>query len=264
MKKATLLLLAALMVLTCFAFASCGDKTADNTSNSSSSSTASNESKTQSVAGTSSKAATSSEKSEAASSGATSEESPAADTSADTSADASAATSAATSASASEPEAGDANPLWLTHYNDGTYEGAGVIFLSSDNASAYWDHIAFKPVDAEKGIYEITEISRGAKSGKGVAIPIPQGGFVYGINVGNNYPELYKQDPDANAAYKDKPNYTSKACSACIDAIAEWKVGMKIQFTGLDLDTLKAPTDTPDKQWYEEGYVCTATWKEVK
>ncbi len=260
MKKATLLLLAALMVLTCFAFASCTGTTTDNTSTSSTGSAVSNESKTQSVAGTSSDAATSSEKSEAASSAATSEETSEATASADTSA----ATSADTSAATSEPEPDeDANPLWLTHYNDGTYEGAGVIFLSSDNASAYWDHIAFKPVDAEKGIYEITEISRGAKSGKGVAITIPQGGFVYGINVGNDYPTLLAQDPD-NANYKDKPNYTSKACSACINAIESWTVGMKIKFTGLNLDTLKAPTETPDKQWYEEGYVCTATWKEVK
>lgn len=238
MKKTVLLLLAALMVFTACAMTGCGDKTTDTTSSNASSSAS--ESKTASSAGTDSKAEVSSEETsaEAASSAATSSEE----------------TSSVVNANAS--------PLWLTHYNMNTAEGAGVVFTETDTASGYWHHIAFKPVDAENGVYEITEISFGATDGQGKALTVPEGGFVYAINIGNDYPSLAEQNPN-EPAFQNKPNYTSAACNDCVKAVDSWAVGMVIQFTGLDLETLEVPTETPDKQWYEDGYVCTATWVEI-
>ena len=45
-----------------------------------------------------------------------------------------------------------------------------------------------------------------------------------------------------------------------------WKVGDKFKIEGLtaeDIANLKVPTSTADTPWYEDGYVCTATYTVV-
>jgi len=118
-------------------------------------------------------------------------------------------------------------PLWLVKYNDATIEGAGVVFTEKYEGAAWWFHAAFVPTDVE-GVWKITEICDGiedsvvggAGGGKAQPLAIPEGGFVYAINVGNDYPTLYPNE--ANTV-----DYTSEACTACIQDIqANWKVGI--------------------------------------
>lgn len=240
MKKATILLLALAMLCTCFALAACGDD-GDTSSAASSDSSATGESSAVSTA--SSAASTASSASSAAAS--TSSE-----------------TSSATSSGTAETKA---KVFWLTHYDlDHEVEGAGIILTETDNTGDWCTHIAFKPVEGETDVWEIAEISLGIMKGGAVKLDVPEGGFVYSINIGNDWPTLYKGDPATYAAQKDEPDYTTQVCTNLgRDVIPTWKVGMKLKIEGLDLTGKTIPTTTPDKKWYDDSsdpYVCTATY----
>lgn len=136
--------------------------------------------------------------------------------------------------------------FWVTHYNDETVEGAGVIFTAEDTAGGWWIHVAFCPTGAED-VYEIVEIANGLSDGTAKPIAVPEGGFVWAANYGNDYVSLGSGDTD----------FTSEKCTAAIDRAAAWSVGQRFRITGIDFQTV--PTGTPDIKWYDEEYVCTAT-----
>ncbi len=163
--------------------------------------------------------------------------------------------------------ADEAAPFWVTHFNDGTAEGAGAIFTETDIAGTWWHHVAFAPVEGEEDVYEIVEFCIG--DGNAYALTIPEGGFVYGINTGNNWPALFEQNNATgdgatglwfdDADHAAMPDYTSENCSAAFTRANDWCVGLMFKITGLDLEGKTIPTSTPDVKWYEDAYVCTAT-----
>ena len=217
MKKLSLLL-AALMILCCFALASCGET--EESSAPAASSTAE----------TSSEAPVSSEE-EASSKAESSEE------------------------EVTGPVVSEASMFWVTHFNDGTSEGAGAIFTESDTAGGWWIHVAFAPTTVEgvESVYEIVALTNGLADGSATAVEVPEGGFVWAINTGNDYISLGMGDTD----------FTSPNCSGMVSQAALWAVGDKIQILGVDLEGLTVPTETPDVNWYDDAYVCTATWAMV-
>lgn len=234
MKKLSLLL-ALVMLCGCFILAACGGETAENSSATSSA--------TSSAAG----GATSSEASSAA---AESSEDPASEP-------------AESSETPSEPELPEAQMFWVTHYNNSLEEAAGAVFSTTDTSDLWWTHVAFKPVEDKENVYEIVEISVGVGTGAGHALAVPEGGFVYGINTGNDYPTLAAQNPDI-ADYQGKPNYTNDNTFSMVAAMGQWKVGDQLLIQGVDFENYsEVPTETPDTLYYEEGYVCTATWQKV-
>lgn len=148
--------------------------------------------------------------------------------------------------------AAEEKPLWITHYNDNTTEGAGSIFTTEYSGAVWWIHFAFAPTDVED-VYTITAISNGIADGSATALAIPEGGFVFALNVGNDYATINGNPNDID--------YTSPNCSNAInDYAANWMVGMNIKFNGLDLEGFTVPTSTPDVKWYDDAYVCTATY----
>ena len=159
--------------------------------------------------------------------------------------------------------------FWVTHFNDSYAEGAGVIFTESDDSGDWWAHAAFAPVEGLENVYEIVEFAN--KQGTAGSFDIPEGGFVYGINVGNNWPQLIEQGgckgDGATGLWYDTPehmtypNYAGINVVPMWDAALTWKVGDKFIINGLDLDNLTVPTTTPDVAWYEDSYVCTAQYK---
>lgn len=148
--------------------------------------------------------------------------------------------------------AADEKPLWFTHINENTVEGAGTIFTSEYSGAAWWIHFAFAPTNV-KNVYTIKEISNGIADGSATPVAIPEGGFVYALNVGNDYATINNNPNDIN--------YTSDGCNNTVnDVTTNWMVGMNIKFNGIDFDNLSVPTSTPDVMWYNDGYVCTATY----
>ena len=167
----------------------------------------------------------------------------------------------------------EAAPFNVTHFNDYSVEGACVIFTESYSDCAWWAHVAFSPVEGEENTYEIVEIKNGLGDGSGSPLAIPEGGFVYGLNSGNNWGDLTQSAIDAGnlesqwwyANYlQDEEYYTTNfqnaATQAMISAMGTWAVGDMFVFEGLNLDTLEVPTSTSDINWYEEGYTSTATY----
>ncbi|MBO5914945.1 MAG: hypothetical protein J6Q72_06315 [Clostridia bacterium] len=141
-------------------------------------------------------------------------------------------------------------PFWITHFNDNTIEGSGVIFTDSYSGAGWWLHYAFAPTE-EEGVYEIVDSSNGLADGSALSLEIPEGGFVWAANTGNDYISLGMGDTD----------YTSDNCSNCInDVLMNWMVGTLVKFNGLDLEGQTIPTTTADLNWYDDAYVCTATY----
>ncbi len=135
--------------------------------------------------------------------------------------------------------------FWVTQYNDGTAEGAGVIFTEEDTAGGWWIHVAFGPTDTDN-VYEIAEIINGLEDGTATVVEVPEGGFVWAANYGNDYISLGSGDTD----------FTSETCSAAIERAKTWIIGQQFRIEGIDFETV--PTTTPDIKWYEDGYICTA------
>jgi hypothetical protein len=167
----------------------------------------------------------------------------------------------------------EAAPFNVTHFNNSEVEGACVIFTTSYSGCAWWAHVAFSPVDGEENMFEIVEIVNGLGDGGGTPLDIPEGGFVYALNSGNNWGDLTQAAIDAGnlesqwwyANYlQDEEYYTTNfqntATQDMITAMGTWAVGDKFVFEGLNLDTLEVPTSTSDILWYEEGYTSTATY----
>ena len=145
----------------------------------------------------------------------------------------------------------DTHTFWLTHYDDGRSEGAGVVFTETDSAGGWWLHVAFKPVAGVADTYEITEITNGIADGKATTVTKPEGGFVYGINVGNDY------------TGSGGENFTSTNCNEAVAYAQTWKVGDQFTITGLDLTGKTVPTSTAGTKYYDPSYVCTATYTKV-
>ena len=163
--------------------------------------------------------------------------------------------------------ANEAATFWVTHFNDGSVEGAGAIFTEVDMGGAWWHHVAFAPVEGEEDVYEIVEFCIG--DGNAYTLTVPEGGFVYGINTGNNWPSLFEQNGATgdgatglwfdDADHAAMPDYTSETCTTAFNMVNSWCVGLTFKISGIDLEGQTIPTSTTDKQWYEDGYVCTAT-----
>lgn len=148
--------------------------------------------------------------------------------------------------------AADEKPLWVTHFNENTVEGAGTIFVSDYSGAAWWINFAFAPTSVEN-VYTITAISNGIADGSATPLAVPKGGFVYALNVGNDYATINGNPNDIN--------YTSDNCTNVIQDVGNnWMVGMNIKFNGVDFENLTVPTTTPDVKWYDPSYVCTATY----
>ena len=149
--------------------------------------------------------------------------------------------------------------FWVTHYNSVANEGSGAVVTKSYSGGAWNLHIAFAPCE-EENVYEIVAISDGTDKGAGKALSIPSGGFVYSLNEGNDWPSLYASNPSAYAWYASYPDYTSDACSEMLERALEWSVGDRFVIKGIDLNGLTVPTTTSSVKWYNDAYVCTATY----
>jgi len=151
-------------------------------------------------------------------------------------------------------------------------EGQGIVYVNTYDISSSWSHhVAFAPVEGYEGFFEVAEVSY-CNGGTAQPLTVPDGGFVYTIDEGNNWPELMKDkkgDGASGAWYDDEthlhmPNMNTVFAQNAFSFAGSVQVGEIYYFEGLDLDTLEIPTSTPDKDYWESDYVCTAKYGLVK
>ena len=139
-------------------------------------------------------------------------------------------------AAAGAVSAADKADITINGFNCPGNEGTTAI-LTGEKVGAsllWWQVLVFEP-DTESGGYKcITKTSADGETDK-TQLVIPAGGFAVGTNTGNNYPDLYENDP-TKEEYKDKPNYITEANQAAYAAVAATEVGDIVYLVGIDLE----------------------------
>lgn len=149
--------------------------------------------------------------------------------------------------------------LTVTHIDDSfDLEGAGMILtpatgktIGTKGTFAWWVVVVFD-WDTDQNAYIVKQVNSAMNSDKS-SIEIPETGFVYCVNTGNNWPELYAQDPTTYAAYKDKPNYKNDAANNSFNYAAAITVGSKAYLYCTDI--LNSTVENNGKNWYDDAYV---------
>lgn len=145
-----------------------------------------------------------------------------------------------------EPVVGEKKSLWLTGINgDFSNEGAGIVCTETDGAGDWWNVFAFTPVEGLENVYTLTAISK-QEGGVRAKIDVPEGGFLYALHKGNNYPELGQDD---------KPNYNFPANQAAIELAGSWNVGDIFLIENID----SIPAENEGKSYWLEGWTVEAT-----
>ncbi len=156
--------------------------------------------------------------------------------------------------------------LIVTHINvdPAYYEGAGAIYTDSSDgtlggygAFTWWYTLSFEWDNAQK-CYVVSEVHNTVNSDKS-AVVIPENGFCYCVNLGNDYPQLYKDDPVAYAAYADSslyPDYTTDEVTASFNFAATVKKGDRVYLYGTDLESNLI--DVNEILWYKDGFESNA------
>ncbi len=142
-------------------------------------------------------------------------------------------------------------PFFLTHFNDVLVEGASVIITrpygteqGDPSDAGWWTHIAFAPIAAHEGMYMVTEVSTGGiADGSAKPLTVPEGGFVWLANYGNDY--------SANGGVK----YTNAAVNAVIEIAKSLEVGRVVCFENVDIEGQDIHNINGKTYYYQEGYV---------
>ena len=171
------------------------------------------------------------------------------------------------------PASAEEGVFWFSAYNDTRIEGAGVVFNKPFTDCTWWILVAFAPVEGAENAYEIIAMVDGVADGSASPLDVPEGGFVYGLNTGNDWASIVEQAKAAGnlesqwwySSYQQDPDYYSTnfvndACNSMIATVRTWSVGDKFVITGIDFETNTPPTSTPDLAWYSDDYVCVATY----
>lgn len=144
--------------------------------------------------------------------------------------------------------------LMVTHINVeySAYEGAGVVYTESSNGSiapygsfAWWNVIVFDWSASDK-CFIVKSVNTAMNVDKSTT-KIPENGFVYCCNTGNDYPSL---------GDNSKPNYKTQAMNDTCAYIASIKEGDKVFLYGVDI--LNKTVDTNEELWYTKEYKSNA------
>lgn len=167
---------------------------------------------------------------------------------------------------------GDEKTFFITHYDpDSEPEGAGSIYTVIDAGSSWAHHVAFAPIKGKKNCFEIVDICLG-DGGTGCPLLVPEDGFVWAHNQGNNWPVLTEGlTGDGSTGlwydapyYLTAPNFVTEYSLNAWNSAEYWNVGDKFYIKGIDLDTFTVPTSTPELAYTDDSYVCTATYIKIK
>lgn len=144
--------------------------------------------------------------------------------------------------------------LVITHLNNSVCEGAGVIITPSTGDTiasgyAYWVLVTFDWNETDY-CYKVSKV-QGANGVDKSSTIIPENGFVYAVNFGNNYPKLYEDEGDLQ--YANKPNYVNSRTSDSYNYANSLAIGTKAYVYNSDL--LNGILDNNGAEWYTDSYV---------
>lgn len=138
----------------------------------------------------------------------------------------------------------ESDSFFVTHFNDALVEGASCIMTKEYTGAGWWTHIAFAPVEGQEGMYTVTEVSTsGLADGLATPLAIPEGGFVWITNYGNDY--------SAQGGIK----YTNDAVNAAIEIAKSMTVGRVVCFENVDFEGEDVHNINGKLTYYTEGYV---------
>lgn len=144
--------------------------------------------------------------------------------------------------------------LLVTHVNVNyaEYEGAGVIYTASSDGTIaqygsfnWWNVITFKWSSSEK-CFIVENVNTSMNVAKDTT-KIPENGFVFCCNTGNDYPSL---------GDNSKPNYTTKEMNDTCAYTSSVKAGDKAYLYGVDI--LNGTVDTNEELWYTDSFESNA------
>ncbi len=120
--------------------------------------------------------------------------------------------------------------FYLTHLNVNDREGLGVIFTdyslySSIEQYRWWTHVLFKP--AANGNWEVVDVRSTANRGVGDPKPFSleefnaAGGFIYCLNYGNNYIDVWNGVQEGFAPWLATKGYDAEYGTVTADKVGE-------------------------------------------
>ena len=148
----------------------------------------------------------------------------------------------------------ETNKLLITHIdaNYAGHEGTGIVYTSSKDGtiapygSFDWWYVAVFEWNSNDKCYAVSKVVTTLGTSKSTT-KIPENGFVYCCNTGNDYPSL---------GDNSKPNYKTDAINDTCAYIAKLKKGDKVYLYGTDL--INATVDTNEELWYTKAFESNA------
>ncbi len=139
--------------------------------------------------------------------------------------------------------------LVITHINTaGSYEGAAVIMAGKNGSTVgdyggyEWWKVAVFGWDKTERVYKVTAVNNSTGSGQNKgAMQIPDGGFAYGVCVGNDY--------SASGGI----NYINAPTKNSYELVGKLKVGDKAYLYGTDLKN--GIIKNNGEKWYSSSFV---------
>ncbi|PKM62936.1 MAG: hypothetical protein CVU97_02870 [Firmicutes bacterium HGW-Firmicutes-21] len=150
--------------------------------------------------------------------------------------------------------------LIITHIDANcSQEGSAVILtpLSGETVAgkttdfAWWSLLTFE-WDEGDYCYKLTKSQTTGGTAKKTT-EIPENGFVYAINTGNNYPALYEASNPKNEAYANKPNYQTANVLNSRTYAHTLSIGAKAYVYNTDI--ANGVIDANGADWYRPEFV---------
>ncbi|HPE94861.1 MAG TPA: hypothetical protein PLT66_02175 [Bacillota bacterium] len=118
-------------------------------------------------------------------------------------------------------------------------EGQGAIVTESYTnfpQQLVWNKVVCCTPTSTEGKYEVSAIYKEVGDGKSkLEVKVPEGGFCYVVNLGNDYPAIY--ETTGNAAYAGFPNYTTDEINNSFSVVDTLDISDTVTLFNIDLET---------------------------
>ncbi len=107
--------------------------------------------------------------------------------------------------------------------------------VDSNGNNYNWCKVAVFDWSEADDAYVLVSVDARLGNGMQKSAVIPPNGFAISVNLGNDYPALYEQDPVLYGWCAGKPNYTNSVANNVFNNIQSLDIGTKVYLTGINL-----------------------------